>query len=61
MMAGRVFLVLTGAYQFGHGVGGFTTNFIYSFKRMLTDLDLVSAGSTEQVEGRQSALQNSQG
>ena len=30
MMAGRVFLVLTGACQFGHGVGGFTTNFIHS-------------------------------
>ena len=26
----RVFLVLTGACQFGHGVGGFTTNFIHS-------------------------------
>ena len=26
MMVGRVFLVLTGACQFGHGVGGFTTN-----------------------------------
>ena len=25
------FLVLTGACQFGHGVGGFTTNFIHSF------------------------------
>ena len=31
MMVGRVFLVLTGACQFGHGVGGFTTNFIHSF------------------------------
>ena len=31
MMAGRVFLVLTGACQFGHGVGGFTTNFIHSY------------------------------
>ena len=30
MMVGRVFLVLTGACQFGHGVGGFTTNFIHS-------------------------------
>ena len=35
MMVGRVFLVLTGAchlsqFQFGHGVGGFTTNFIHS-------------------------------
>ena len=30
MMIGRVFLVLTGACQFGHGVGGFTTNFIHS-------------------------------
>ena len=25
-----VFLVLTGACQFGHGVGGFATNFIHS-------------------------------
>ena len=31
MMVGRVFLVLTGACQFGHGVGGFTTSFIHSF------------------------------
>ena len=30
MMVGRVFLVLTGACQFGHGLGGFTTNFIHS-------------------------------
>ena len=30
MMAGRAFLVLTGACQFGHGVGGFATNFIHS-------------------------------
>ena len=31
MMAGWVFLVvLTGACQFGHGVGGFTTNSIHS-------------------------------
>ena len=32
MMVGRVFvfLVLTGACQFGNGVGGFTTNFIHS-------------------------------
>ena len=30
MMVGWVFLVLTGACQFGHGVGGFTTNFIHS-------------------------------
>ena len=30
MMAGRAFLVLTGACQFGHGLGGFTTNFIHS-------------------------------
>ena len=30
IMAGRIFLVLTGACQFGHGVGGFTTNFIHS-------------------------------
>ena len=30
MMVGRVFLVLTGACQFGHGVGGFTTNSIHS-------------------------------
>jgi hypothetical protein len=29
MMVGRVFLVLTGACQFGHGVGGFATNFIH--------------------------------
>ena len=29
-MVGRVFLVLTGACQSGHGVGGFTTNFIHS-------------------------------
>ena len=29
-MAGQFFLVLTGACQFGHGVGGFTTNFIHS-------------------------------
>ena len=28
-MVGRVFLVLTGACQFCHGVGGFTTNFIH--------------------------------
>ena len=32
MMAGRVFLVLTGACQFfDHGVGGFTTNSIQSW------------------------------
>ena len=30
MMVGRIFLVLTGACQFGHGVGGFTTNSIHS-------------------------------
>ena len=30
MMVGRVFLVLAGACQFGHGVGGFTTNSIHS-------------------------------
>ena len=30
MMAGRAFLVLTGACQFDHGVGGFATNFIHS-------------------------------
>ena len=30
MMVGRVFLVLTGACQFGQGVGGFTANFIHS-------------------------------
>ena len=34
MMVGRVFLVLTGACQFGHGVGGFTTNFIHSIERL---------------------------
>ena len=31
MMVGWVFLVLIGACQFGHGVGGFTTNFIRPF------------------------------
>ena len=31
MMVGRVFLVLTVACQFGHGVGGFTIKFIHSF------------------------------
>ena len=30
-MVGRAFLVLMGACQFGHGVGGFATNFIHSF------------------------------
>ena len=30
-MVGRAFLVLTGACQFGHGVGGFTTNFVHLF------------------------------
>ena len=30
MMVGRVFLVLTGACQFGHGLGGFATNLIHS-------------------------------
>ena len=30
MIAGRVFLVLTGAFKFGHGLGGFTTNSIHS-------------------------------
>ena len=30
MMAGQFPLVLTGACQFGHGVGGFATNFIHS-------------------------------
>ena len=29
MMAGRAFLVLAGACQFGHGVGGFTANLIH--------------------------------
>ena len=29
MMVGRTFLVLAGAFQFGHGVGGFATNFIH--------------------------------
>ena len=34
MMVGRVFLVLTGACQFGHGVGGFATKSIHSlFKK----------------------------
>ena len=30
MMPGWVFLVLTGAFQFGHGLGGFATNLIHS-------------------------------
>ena len=30
-MAGQLFLVLTGACQFGHGAGGFATNLIHSF------------------------------
>ena len=30
MMAGQFPLVLTGACQFGHGAGGFTTNCIHS-------------------------------
>ena len=34
MMAGRVFLVLTGACQFGQGVGGMATKII-SFIRLL--------------------------
>ena len=36
MMVGRAFLVLvlTGACQFGHGVGGLTTNFIHSGVRL---------------------------
>ena len=38
MMAGRFFLVLTGACQFGHGfLGGFTTNFIHSGKTTYVD------------------------
>ena len=36
MMAGRVFLVLTGACQFGYGLGGFTTSFVHS--RALTTM-----------------------
>ena len=36
MMVGRVFLVLTGACQFGDGVGGFTTNFIHSCSLLLS-------------------------
>ena len=31
-LLGSVFLVLTGACQFGHGSGEFTTNFIHSFE-----------------------------
>ena len=31
VMVGQFFLVLTGACQFGHGLGGFTTNLIHSF------------------------------
>ena len=30
MVVGQFFLVLTCACQFGHGVGGFATNFIHS-------------------------------
>ena len=33
MMVGWVFLVLTDACQFGHGVGEFTANFIHSIKK----------------------------
>ena len=37
VVVGRVFLVLvlTGACQFGHGVGGFTTNSIHSLGMQL--------------------------
>ena len=38
MMAGRVFLVMTGACQFGNGVGGFTANFIHSAEAPDVDL-----------------------
>ena len=38
-MVGWVFLVLTGACQFGHGVGGFTADFIYSEALKVIGLD----------------------
>ena len=44
MMVGRVFLVLTGACQFGHGVGGFTTNFIHSAPKRTHDRRRAGAG-----------------
>ena len=38
MIIGRVFLVLAGACQFGHGVGGFATNFVHSLPGLRRDL-----------------------
>ena len=53
MMVGRVFLqvflVLTGACQFGHGVGGFTTNFIHSQRPLA--LNILHMEPAAQVEG----------
>ena len=47
MMVGRVFLVLTGACQFGHGVGGFTTNFIQmSFIHVFFNARKIGSGMT---------------
>ena len=43
MMVGQFSLVLTGACQFGHGLGGFTTDFIHSFKLLLESLTLGEA------------------
>ena len=55
MMVGRVFLVLTGACQFGHGVGGFTTNFIHSLWADLRRGALwraTAAGTEKKARGR---------
>ena len=50
MMDGRYFLVLTGACQFGHGVGGFAANFIHSAERGSIYCLPLTAGSTHEAE-----------
>ena len=51
----RIFLVLTGACQFGHGVGGFTTNFIHSRSALCLRLCLAHSwlcvGNEKKEEG----------
>ena len=53
-MVGRVFLVLTGACQFGHGVGGFATNFMLDDDELLVRASAVlkSQGAENWSRGR---------
>ena len=54
MMVGQFLLVLTGACQFGHGLGGFTTNFIRSLCRnfMVIGLGLLRTGEQDLQKSR---------